>query len=273
MSIEIHSEENNLSFDTLNVSYIEQGRGTPTILLPGWPMGNQMFGLMTPYFDKEKFKLIAPNYPGWDGSTVLNEKITYDSLSSWLCRFMDNKGISKANLFGVSFGGSLAVNFANKYPDRVNRMVLNAPAVFEQPLEWYQNVLVRATEAFPASKVYIHEKMNKGNPLAWLLILKTIPNLNNPFKNRVFDQIKTSKLKALDETLSQIRETNLRAILPKICVPTLLVTGNEDYMLKDSMYASNQISGSKLVILKGKHDLPESRPQKLSELASEFFNS
>lgn len=42
-----------------------------------------------------------------------------------LLGFMDDHRIAKAHLLGFSDGGNIAMIFAIKHPDRVNRLILN----------------------------------------------------------------------------------------------------------------------------------------------------
>ncbi len=49
---------------------------------------------------------------------------TYNDMISDLLQFLDDNNIEKANLLGHSMGGKTAMLFANKYPERVKKLIV-----------------------------------------------------------------------------------------------------------------------------------------------------
>jgi len=64
--------------------------------------------------------------------------------------------------------------------------------------------------------------------------------------------------KTLSSCMESFEKSDERSVLPKIEVPTLMITGNSDRIIdpKASMYLSQEIKGSKLKILKGAGHAP-----------------
>ena len=73
----------------------------------------------------ERYHVLAPDMAGF-GFSERRGDLTYD-IKLWvkhLIGFMDALGIAKTNLVGNSFGGSLALAAAMRWPDRFNRLTL-----------------------------------------------------------------------------------------------------------------------------------------------------
>lgn len=54
-----------------------------------------------------------------------NAPFTLKQFAEDLRDFMDEKGIDKADILGFSDGANIALEFVLKYPDKVNRLILN----------------------------------------------------------------------------------------------------------------------------------------------------
>jgi len=68
---------------------------------------------------------------------------TLDALLEWLDELFEALGLSRdINLMAMSYGGWLASQYALRFPHKLNRVVLIAPAATFLPLEW--NFLSRA---------------------------------------------------------------------------------------------------------------------------------
>lgn len=108
----------------IRLHYIEQGEGFPLILLHGngriIPTSK---GQMEPFADH--FRVIAVDTRGHGESPRGTGPFTLSQFAEDLKSFFDQHGISKCHLLGFSDGGNVALLFALKYPDRVERLILN----------------------------------------------------------------------------------------------------------------------------------------------------
>ena len=80
-------------------------------------------------------ELLAPHYPtyvpdlpGYGRSHKPAQTLTIPELADALAAFMDAVGVPKAVLLGNSMGCLIAVEFAHKFPDRIERAILVSPA-------------------------------------------------------------------------------------------------------------------------------------------------
>lgn len=79
-------------------------------------------------FDRPAFGLTGRPLPGdWTGENPYSPETRPDLTVS----LMDKLGVEKAVLVGHSAGGTVAVHTALRHPDRVEALVLVAPAVYD----------------------------------------------------------------------------------------------------------------------------------------------
>jgi 2-hydroxy-6-oxo-octa-2,4-dienoate hydrolase len=105
----------------------DMATGTPVILLHGSGPGVSAWTnwrRVLPAFAKY-FRVLAPDMAGF-GFTERRDEFAYD-IKFWvkhLIGFMDALGIARAHLVGNSFGGSLSLAAALRFPERFDRMTL-----------------------------------------------------------------------------------------------------------------------------------------------------
>ena len=104
--------------------FIEKGQGMPLILLHGNGESGEYFQGQTDAF-AGRYHVYAPDTRG-HGKTPRGEMpFTIRQFADDLKGFMDAHRIEKAHLLGFSDGGNIALVFALRYPERVNRLILD----------------------------------------------------------------------------------------------------------------------------------------------------
>jgi pimeloyl-ACP methyl ester carboxylesterase len=74
------------------------------------------------------FRVMIPFHPGWGESADAPEMTTADDYALHYLEMIDQLGIDKVNLVGLSMGGRLAATFAIHHRRRVRKLVLVCPA-------------------------------------------------------------------------------------------------------------------------------------------------
>ena len=104
--------------------YIERGHGYPIVLLHGNGESSEYFRRQLEEFSKW-YHVFALDTRG-HGKTPRGDKpFTIRQFSDDLLCFMDERKIERAHLLGFSDGGNIAMVFAIRHPERVNRLILN----------------------------------------------------------------------------------------------------------------------------------------------------
>ncbi|MBA5777198.1 alpha/beta fold hydrolase [Stappia sp. F7233] len=203
-------------------SFEKQGAGRETIiLLHGIGAGAGMF---TPQLSglSDTFTVIAWNMPGY-GDTPLDGPMSFEGLAETLLSLIDHLGIGKANLVGHSIGGMVAQEFYARHPERVATLVLSA-----------------TTSAFGSRDGEFQRKFI-ADRLAPLDAGKTIPELAAGFVPKLVGSASEPTAVAIaQEAMSRLSPDTYREVirclatfdrredLKRICVPTLVIAGEED---------------------------------------------
>ena len=104
--------------------YIEKGQGKPLILLHGNGENCSYFRGQIDEFS-EHYHVYAIDTRG-HGKTPRGDKpFTIRQFADDLLGFMDLHRLAKAHLLGFSDGGNIAMIFAIRYPNRVERLILD----------------------------------------------------------------------------------------------------------------------------------------------------
>ena len=107
----------------IKLHYIEQGTGFPLILLHGNGENHKYFEHQISYFSG-KYRVIAIDTRGHGQSPRGEAPFTIRQFADDLYGFMEEHGIEKAHILGFSDGGNIAMVFAMKYPEKVDRLIL-----------------------------------------------------------------------------------------------------------------------------------------------------
>jgi pimeloyl-ACP methyl ester carboxylesterase len=114
------------------LSYRISGRGRAVLLVQGVGMGG---GAWQPQIEalQHRFRLVAPDNRGVDGSEVAPGTVTIEFLASDALAVMDAEGIEDFHLVGHSMGGLIAQEIALIAPQRVRSLAfLNTFATGKQ---------------------------------------------------------------------------------------------------------------------------------------------
>jgi pimeloyl-ACP methyl ester carboxylesterase len=137
----------------IKLHYTDNGSGEILILLHGNSEENGIFVHQIDYFSK-KYRVIAIDTRGHGKSPRGTKPFTIRQFAEDLHEFMDEHGIRKAHILGFSDGGNIALVFAMKYPEYVDRLILNGANLDERGIveEAQQQITKEYAEAVEKSK-------------------------------------------------------------------------------------------------------------------------
>ena len=204
----------------IRLHYVEQGQGKPLILLHGNGENCDYFEHQIPCFARE-YRVIAMDTRGHGQSPRGEKPFTIVQFAEDLHDFMDEKAIGKAILLGFSDGGNIALTFALKYPERVDKMIVDGANLFPsgvKPIyQWPIEIGYRIAKLFAKKS----EEAKKNAEMLGLMV-------NEP-------HIEPSEL-------------------ARLAMPVLVVAGTKD-MIKDdhTRLIYNSLPNAKLEIIAGDH--------------------
>lgn len=110
-------------FKDKNIYYEEYGEGKPFIILNGIMMSTKSWDMFIEPFSQNN-KLILLDFLDQGKSDKHKEKYSQDIQVEVLKELLNFLNIDKISMLGISYGGEVALNFATKYEDRLDRLVL-----------------------------------------------------------------------------------------------------------------------------------------------------
>ena len=110
----------------LNLYYEEHGSGHPLVLLHGGLLTIDLsFRALIPLL-APSHRVIAVDMQGHGRTADIDRDSTYPNLADDVTALLDHLGIERADVFGFSLGGLVAIELGLRHPDRVDRLVLAA---------------------------------------------------------------------------------------------------------------------------------------------------
>ena len=105
-------------------AYVKQGKGNRVLLLIHGNFSSSLH--FTPLFKRlpKDITVYAPDLRGYGDSTYENRIQSLLELADDVKLFMDEMGVKKADILGWSLGGGVALEFAAKYPEMTDKLIL-----------------------------------------------------------------------------------------------------------------------------------------------------
>ena len=219
--------------------YIEKGQGEETIiLLHGNGEDCTYFVGQIDEFAKH-YHVYAIDTRGHGKTPRGNAPFTIRQFADDLLAFMDLHNIAKAHILGFSDGGNIAMIFALRHPERVDKLILNGANLNSRGVKWMTQ--------FP---------IEIGYRIARL------------FASR------SAKAKAHAEMLGlMVNDPNVEpSALSAIHAKTLVIAGTHD-MIKDAhtRLIARSIPNAELVLLEGSHFIANEKPAEFNRAVLAFL--
>lgn len=239
----------------LNVSIC--GQGSPLLLLNG--LGG-LIRTFDPLRDElADFKTITLDVPGVGKSQMPRWPMRLPRHADLIAEMLKQLGIDQVDVFGVSWGGALAQEFALRYPSMVRRLILAAtsagPVMLVKPAD--------IVDFFGRSKsAKMRKQEGSRNSIQTLLRFSVIKGMLTVNPRTYYHQ-----LAALVGWTSLLRLFRLRQ-------RTLILTGDRDtlVLMYNAHILSRTIRRAELHVLKGEgHFFVVTSARRTSELIREFL--
>ncbi|MEN3279052.1 MAG: hypothetical protein V7607_192 [Solirubrobacteraceae bacterium] len=234
--------------DGFEIRYWGRGAGTPLIVLHGG--GGPDLG---PAHDAiaETVHLVYFELPGFGDSEVNDSTESLPALAETMANAVAALGFDRYALLGTSFGGAAAAWLAVMYPERVCRLILEAPAAFRPqgarlPSDLEPQELMRA--------LYAHPERRRPTPAP------------DP---AVMAKQMTLVRRLLDGGDEAALEERLRG-LP---VPTLVIFGLSDGLIPPEMgrrYKALIPNCDYVLVYDAAHEVNSDRPEAFARLVADF---
>lgn len=256
-------QEEMLEMRGTKIQLLKGGRGDPLLYLHS--AGGEVMWL--PFFAalSQHFTVYFPAHPGFSQSEGLEKIDTMEDLVFHYTDLMDQLGLEKPGVVGLSLGGWLAAELATRYSQRIRKLILIDAVGLRVEGEPVADIFAATPEETRRLVFYDPESE---------LARTFVPDVPPP-------EVLETVLKAREATARvgwnpYLHNPKLRERLYRIIVPTLVIWGDSDRLVPVGHGRAYQqgIAGSRLVLLeKCGHAPPLEKPEETARLIVDFFKN
>ena len=225
----------------------EKGQGIPLLLIHGFPHDHtlwepQLGGL------QDAARVIAPDLRGFGIGEEVPQTMTMDDYAADLKTLVDDLGIEKAVICGLSMGGYVALAFLARYPEVTQGLILCNTRSGADNEKAREGRYATAQKALDGGMAAIAEGMLPKMISEQSALAR--PDLSMFVENMMAHQ--SSEAVAAASRGLAIRPDRT-AMLSSIKVPTLIITGSADTLIppSESEAMAAAIPGCELVVIPG----------------------
>jgi pimeloyl-ACP methyl ester carboxylesterase len=202
----------------------------PYLFLHGWGSNSTLWFNSLKNIISEKYCLFV-DLPGFGKSEIPAEPWNLAEYVNFVALFLKKLGLSKVELIGHSFGGSIAIKLALENPELVSRLIL------------VDSAGVRSKNR---RKTFIKSISQFIKPIFKIGFLQNV-------RRKIYHQIGSDylELPLMHETYKKIISEDLSEILSSVKIPTSIIWGSDDQAtpLADAELMKRKISDSQLHII------------------------
>lgn len=279
-------------------SYLESGKGPKVLLLVHGNMSSSVHFLPLINSLPKDIRIIAPDLRGFGDSSYNNKISTLKELADDLLLFIDELQIEKVHLAGWSTGGGIILEFAAKYPNRVESLILIEAAshkgypIFKKDNNFavmpgvpYESMDALAKDPIQVAPVLQAINIKNKEFMKWVWD-KTIYILNKPSPedNEIYlnETLKQRNLVEIDWALANINMSNSRSAyaegedtIKNVKAKTLIIWSKGDivvpYYLIDENYQALKGNAKLVIYEQGGHSPLIDNLEKLVKDIYEFI--
>jgi len=265
-----------LTVENLPVHYVEEGTGPSVVMIHGNAGSVEDFELGALDLLAAEYRVVAIDRPGHGRSGRVASKATVEDQAELLHQTLASLGVTQPILVGHSWGASLALEYALKYPGEVSGMVLLAPAAFP---DGHGNSLLHAMIGTPVIgdlSLFLGRTVLGSRMLRRSLVQAFYPQQPPAGYLRTVSSLwlRRRQLRAYFEDEFSL-DASLRKMSQRyseIKVPVVIVTGDHDRIIppdRDARSLHAAIPQSQLIEIKDTgHEIPQTHPESIYKAVS-----
>ncbi len=251
------------------MTYRTLGNGPPLVVVPGIASTYRIYSLLLNRL-RENFTTILYEYPGDQPTDRANlAEITHDDLVNDLFGLLGHLNISRAFLFGVSFGSTIVLRASHRKPRQFPRAAIQGGfahrrfALLERMALQLARIVPGTCRRLPLRRAVL----TYNSKLEFPRIIED----RFPF---YLEQNGLTPIRSLAHRIGMLAHLDLRPILPDISSELLQIHGNEDRIVprRDFDLLKSALPTAETMILPTVgHQVPLTHAELLARLLSDWF--
>jgi 3-oxoadipate enol-lactonase len=173
----------------------------------------------------DHFRVISYQLRSEDDVFALRQRFGLQDLVSDLAEFLDWQCLERPTILGVSFGGVLGLEFAARFPNRLQNLVIQGSgARYERGLLQRVAGAVLARYPLPTDNAFVNQFFN---------LLFGRRQRKGPLFQFVTRQCWQTDQAVISHRFRMVEEFDMTGKLEKIQTPTLVMAGDRDWLVSD----------------------------------------
>jgi class 3 adenylate cyclase len=212
--------------DGVQIAYAVTGQGYPLVRVLGWGTHVE-YDFQTPLWRPmlqalaERFRLVR--YDG-RGTGLSDRGVKEHTLEKWaadLETVIEATGLDRFAILGISQGGSAAINYAVKHPERVSHLILYG-SFAEPPIDMTDP---ESRALFDSILTMTRIGWGQNNPTYRQVMTSMFVPGATMEQQKQFDDLQRTAMEAEDVVtlLTSVSKVDVRDLLPQVKVPTLVL--------------------------------------------------
>lgn len=246
----------------------QEGNAPAVLLLHALGADCETWGYQTEAVIRAGMRPLIPDFPGFGRSALPDGKhwsIQY--AAARMTALLDERGVETAAVVGLSLGGTVALQMALDYPQRVTRLVIANSFAALRPNRWNE-WLYLGRRFVTASLSGIDAQANR---VAW----RVFPAPEQAELRAVLVQkVLAANPRAYREAMRSLALFDVRRRLGEINMPTLIISGAEDTTvpLQNQAVLARGIRGAERVIIpRAGHGVSIDQPEAFNRALLKFL--
>jgi pimeloyl-ACP methyl ester carboxylesterase len=208
--------------------YESIGRGQPIILLHGWINSWDVWrDSMIALASERKYRVYALDFWGFgdsakgnnNGVATIGEPFQISSYVEMVHQFMDTLGILNAPVAGHSMGGTVALQLALDYPDRIKKVAVVGSPIMGSSLNPFLKL---------AGYGWIAELIWRYPFMLSTVMRILLAGDSKKVRQMIIRDVQRTSIESFFRSIGDLRDTDLRNDLARLVLPTLGIYGKKD---------------------------------------------
>lgn len=198
------------------------------LLLHGLGVYGESWGYQTLALTAAGYHVMAPDLPGFGSSPAVSRRWSVAAAAREMIRLLDEAGIGRTVVCGLSMGGTVALQLALDYPQRIAGLVLINTFSALRPASLSESVyfIRRGLRAY---------MLNPGEQ-AQLVADRIFPYPEQAdWRQRLIASIRNADPEVYRQAMLSLARFNVNSRLAGLLTPSMVITGMEDSTIPPSV--------------------------------------
>lgn len=267
------------------IAYVKEGKGKQILVFVHGLSSNSDAWYRNIESLKKDFTCVAIDLPGYGKSFKNADEFTATYFAEILKEFTEKMKLNQFTLVGHSMGGQASIKFAAKYPEKLEKLILIAPAGIEEFTNFEgsaMKMVMNPNTIMATSEVQIE----KNYQMNFFKMPKEAHQMIQDRKNIMKASDFEAHAIAIQKSVSGMLDDKVVDDLGKVKTHTLFLFANNDLLIPNkylhplltiealSKKAQESIDGSKLIMIgDAGHFLQFEKPAEVNKEIKEFMST